>query len=78
MAYSGNYERLRGEQPNVRMELDTDDTVLINNIGFDQSVRARYFLSRMLESVAVNDGNIVFTFADGGTQSISLTEGEFV
>lgn len=75
--YNGENERLRNEQPNLRNALELDDTVQVNLIGFYQNVRARYFLERMLETVEVNNGSLVFTFAAGNTQSISISPAEF-
>ena len=65
-AYSSFSRNVR--QQNIKQELENNDTVTVNSQGYEGQVRARYFLSRMLENVIIDNSTtpnqVVFVFAD--------------
>ncbi len=68
------YQTLRQTEPNVKTELDANDVVVLNNIGFTEGIRGNYFLSRLIVRVDFNQTNqqLEFTFADGSVRPIEL------
>ena len=72
MSIAYGYYGVRSSQPNVKGRLMINDTVLTNNSGFNESVRASYFLSRMLESIDSSQvGMVIFNFADGSNTTVT-------